>query len=101
VPAARPWGARLTTVAIVVCVSSYENTHNSLAELQRSGAAEFGECFKDPTAAERVRRDIELGLRMGVSGTPTFFVNGRRVADSAQLEAAIEEAFEHAQANQP
>jgi protein-disulfide isomerase len=78
-----------------------EETLTSLAQLQGLRAAEFGECLKDPTAAERVRRDIELGRRMGVSGTPTFFVNGRRVADFTQLEAAIEEAFEHAQANQP
>jgi protein-disulfide isomerase len=78
-----------------------EETLTSLAELQGLPAAEFAGCLKDPTAAERVRRDIELGRRTGVSGTPTFFVNGRRVADVAQLEAAIEEAFEHARANQP
>ncbi len=31
-----------------------------------------------PRAAERVRRDFESGVRSGVNGTPTFFINGAR-----------------------
>ncbi|HXG33912.1 MAG TPA: thioredoxin domain-containing protein [Bryobacteraceae bacterium] len=73
----------------------------SLAEAHGLRAAEFAQCLKDPTAAERVQRDIELGRRAGVAATPTFFVNGRRVEDFAQLETAIEEALQHAQANPP
>ncbi|MCS6951232.1 MAG: thioredoxin domain-containing protein [Bryobacterales bacterium] len=71
----------------------------SLAEARGLSGAEFAACLKDPAAAERVRRDIKLGRKAGVSGTPTFFVNGRRVSDFTQLEAAIEEAFRHGQAS--
>jgi protein-disulfide isomerase len=28
--------------------------------------------------APRVRRDFRTGVRAGVNGTPTFFINGRR-----------------------
>jgi protein-disulfide isomerase len=40
----------------------------------------------------RVRDDIESGLRSGVSGTPMFFINGRRheePGDARTLRAAL------------
>jgi protein-disulfide isomerase len=45
--------------------------------------------------AERVREDFMSGVRSGVNGTPTFFVNGERYdgdADLAGLLGAIERA---------
>ena len=45
--------------------------------------------------AERVREDFRSGVRSGVNGTPTFFINGARhdgPFDLASLLAAIEEA---------
>jgi protein-disulfide isomerase len=45
---------------------------------------------------ERVRADFMSGVRSGVNGTPTFFINGRRHDDSYDLEtllAAIEAAM--------
>jgi protein-disulfide isomerase len=45
--------------------------------------------------AERVREDFGSGVRSGVNGTPTFFINGVRhdgPFDLASLLAAIEEA---------
>ncbi len=44
---------------------------------------------------ERVRDDFRSGVRSGVNGTPTFFINGARhdgPFDLASLLAAIEEA---------
>ncbi len=44
---------------------------------------------------ERVREDFSSGVRSGVNGTPTFFINGVRhdgPFDLASLLAAIEEA---------
>jgi protein-disulfide isomerase len=44
---------------------------------------------------ERVREDFRSGVRSGVNGTPSFFINGARhdgAYDLASLLAAIEEA---------
>jgi protein-disulfide isomerase len=45
--------------------------------------------------AARVQRDVQDGMKAGVSGIPTVFVNGRRVPDAtyAALRAAIEAAL--------
>ena len=45
--------------------------------------------------SEKVERDILDGQRFGISGTPTFFVNGRRTKDGSyeSLKAAIEAAL--------
>jgi protein-disulfide isomerase len=43
---------------------------------------------------ERVRRDFMGGVRSGVNGTPTFFIDGERydgVLDEPSLEAALRE----------
>lgn len=38
----------------------------------------FGRCMTDRTARDAVERDILDGWGLGVTGTPTFFINGRR-----------------------
>jgi protein-disulfide isomerase len=45
--------------------------------------------------SERVARDFSGGVRSGVNGTPTFFINGLRHDDSfefATLANAIQQA---------
>jgi protein-disulfide isomerase len=39
--------------------------------------------------AERVREDFSSGMRSGVNGTPTFFINGLRHDGSYDLEALL------------
>ena len=51
--------------------------------------------LQDPALAERVRSDALSGLHSGVLGTPTFFVNGRRLEGgfrNDELTAAIQAA---------
>ncbi len=45
--------------------------------------------------AEKVRRDLKDGMKVGVNSTPTVFINGRRVKDRSResLKAAIETAL--------
>jgi len=45
--------------------------------------------------AEKVQRDLLEGQRLGVGGTPTFYVNGRRVSDRSyeSLKATVEAAL--------
>lgn len=45
------------------------------------------------THQARVERDIDLGRRLGVRGTPTLFFNGRRV-DGLQPQALLERYFD-------
>jgi protein-disulfide isomerase len=57
--------------------------------------ARFDAALDSGKFSERVRRDLEDGRRIGVSGTPTFFVNGRRVREASYetVKAAVEAAL--------
>ena len=60
----------------------------------------FEDALAQHTAAPRVREDFLSGVRSGVNGTPTFFINGLRHDDSYDFEtmlAAIEQAAKGAQ----
>ena len=52
-------------------------------------------CLADPATLTNLRAGIEGGRSAGVAGTPTFFVNGRKVADGSMetLAAAVESAI--------
>ncbi|SCD64430.1 Thioredoxin [Streptomyces sp. DvalAA-14] len=53
---------------------------------------EFQQALRSHAGRERVIRDVESADESGVSGTPTFFVNGRRhhgAYDIASLSAAV------------
>ena len=39
--------------------------------------------------AERVHQDFMSGVRSGVNGTPTFYINGARHDDSYDLETLL------------
>jgi protein-disulfide isomerase len=45
--------------------------------------------------AQKVQRDFQDGLRIGIQGTPTVFINGRRISENTyeSLKAAIEGAL--------
>jgi len=45
--------------------------------------------------AESVQRDIEDGMKLGINGTPTIFINGRRVSAKGydELKAIVDAAY--------
>lgn len=45
----------------------------------------FGRCLDGGVKASVVRKDLEDGRRYGVRGTPTFFINGERLAGAKPL----------------
>jgi len=54
----------------------------------------FGRCLSSSVHRAAVQRDIDEGDRLGISGTPAFFINGRPFTRAQPLEAfvrAIEE----------
>ena len=67
------------------------------AYAERLGLAveQFDQELAEHVHAERVREDFMSGVRSGVNGTPTFYINGVRHDDSYEVEillAALERA---------
>jgi protein-disulfide isomerase len=57
---------------------------------------EFKKQQQNPTVTERIRQDYEEGIRVGVRGTPTVFINGKKVRDRSmrQMETIIEKELQ-------
>jgi protein-disulfide isomerase len=49
----------------------------------------FGRCLTEGIARSAVERDILDGWELGVTGTPTFFINGRRFTGRMPLERMV------------
>jgi protein-disulfide isomerase len=47
----------------------------------------FDACFSSGKHQAAVQKDVEQGKRLGVTGTPTFFVNGRPLVGAQPLDA--------------
>jgi protein-disulfide isomerase len=61
------------------------------AELKLDSAA-FSQCLADPTTTSAINAAATASTERGVTGTPSFDVNGQLV-DATQLEAAIQAAL--------
>jgi protein-disulfide isomerase len=59
----------------------------SLAETLELDTAQFAACLDDPATSDEVLADFTEGQRLSVSGTPTFFINGRRVVGAQPYQA--------------
>jgi protein-disulfide isomerase len=55
--------------------------------------AELESCMGSPEPLLKVKQDIALGRKLGVTGTPTFFVNGRRAPE--YRDGALLRVVEH------
>jgi protein-disulfide isomerase len=74
----------------------YENQqHLEDADLHRYAeelgldVASFDRDLADGAQTERVREDFMSGVRSGVNGTPTFYINGMRYDGSYELESLL------------
>ncbi len=56
------------------------------AELLALDVPAFEKCVSAGTHREAVQRDIDEGRRLGVSGTPAFFINGRPLTGAQPVE---------------
>lgn len=61
--------------------------------------AQFDACLENNAYTGAVSKDLALGTRLGVTGTPTFFVNGRFLS-GAQPYSAFAELIDEALAAQ-
>jgi len=81
----------------------YENqqqlSQSSFAQLAKAlklDPAELQQALAAKTFADRVSEDFSGGVRSGVNGTPTFYINGQRYDDPMDLDsmvAAIQKAL--------
>jgi len=57
--------------------------------------ARFDASLDSGKFAEKVQRDLMDGHKLGVNGTPTLYINGKRISDNsyASLKSAIESAL--------
>jgi protein-disulfide isomerase len=74
---------------------STENASSKLAEIATSAGADataFQTCLADPKIGELVKNSTQEGQKLELTGTPTTFVNGRRIVgpDRALLEQYIQ-----------
>ena len=57
---------------------------------------EYEKKRKDPAIERKVRQDLSEGRQAGVRGTPTIFINGRRLKDRSikGFQAAIDKELQ-------
>jgi protein-disulfide isomerase len=58
--------------------------------------AEFEKKMKDPKLTKMIRQDLRDGAQAGVRGTPTIFINGRRLKNRSLqgFQAAIDKELQ-------
>jgi len=81
--------------------ASADEKLKSLATAAGVDAAKVSACSTQPETAARIEKSMDMGKEVGVSGTPTLFINGRKVQSIAntpldQLKAMVD--FEATQA---
>jgi protein-disulfide isomerase len=74
----------------------------AMAEKVGLDMSAFNKCFDANTYRDKIQADFEYGKSLGVSGTPTVFVNGVRVGEEGRVASfqQISEAVEAALAAQ-
>lgn len=82
--------------------TQWGESQDSKADLFRTFAEDLGldmakydADVKSPEVTARVQKDIDDGTKLGVSGTPTFFLNGKQImpASGEEFTQAIDEAL--------
>jgi protein-disulfide isomerase len=69
------------------------------ADLVGMGRETFARCLDGERFQTEVEKDLDEGRALGVTGTPTFFINGRRLVGAHPLETfreVVREALESA-----
>ena len=57
----------------------------ALADQSGAKGADTAACAAKPETVGRVQRSVALGASLEVTGTPTLFINGRKISNVAGL----------------
>jgi protein-disulfide isomerase len=70
-----------------------EDLYAKMVDTLKLDKAKFDACRKDPKQEAEIMADYEEGQKIGVNGTPAYFVNGRRMGgmDAAAFSRVIDE----------
>jgi len=68
-----------------ITAANADDKLKELADAAGVNGAEIAECAAKPATLGRVERSVELGNSVGVSGTPTLFINGRSIPNVGSL----------------
>lgn len=49
----------------------------------------FEQCLKSPETRARVEVDVQAGLKLGIDGTPVFFINGKKIEGSVPVDLML------------
>ena len=69
--------------------SSSDDHLKAYAESVGLDVARFDACLKSGTRKTVVQTDVEDGGRLGINGTPSFFINGQLLSGAAPLETFV------------
>ncbi|MBX7057176.1 MAG: thioredoxin domain-containing protein [Leptospirales bacterium] len=56
------------------------------AAAQGVNVSDYDQCLRDPTVEQRIRKNMQAGEEAGVSGTPSFFINGHQIEGAMPFE---------------
>ena len=70
--------------------ASSENVEEALINLASDLGADISACLKDGEMTDEVAEDYAAGRTYGVSGTPTFFINGKKLVGAWPYETFVE-----------
>ncbi len=68
-----------------IAAANADEKLKGLADAAGAKGAEISDCAAKPATVGRVERSLELGQAVGVTGTPTLFVNGRSISNLGSL----------------
>jgi protein-disulfide isomerase len=74
--------------------SEAQDAFRGYAEEVGLDIAAYDTCIQDTAMADRVDEDLDEGNAIGVTGTPSFFVNGEKVDTQAGFEAGLRAAID-------
>lgn len=77
-----------------------ESKIDEIAKQLNLDLTQFQKQQKNPELVAQVRQDYEEGVRIGIRGVPTVFINGKKMRNRSiqSLEAAINEELKKSEA---